>query len=805
MDAWRRLTTKALVGLSKESLQARFDFNAQLADEQPWTSLLTSPIGQLFCSRPIIDSLRAWHSRRITEIKKQQERLDWEAKRRQDEAQYMQGMIRKTGTTILTVFALIVCVAIISRWLSGCAAKKARNEADGARAAALALPQEVRRANHLKTLYDKAQQAASFGAAQYFAGKRAEAKRAWSEAASRYAAVVDQAQEVQVYLRTKDDFVKLVKPNAPLLAKYGGAKWAVIQQRVGATTIDDPVDGTRIYVASLSALPVAVAEAKAAEAATEAYHKSKDDFEAALKPAASLLANNGGIKWAAIQQQVRTVSVTDSVEGARVYVASLAALPAAVAEATAAGAAIEAYHKAEADFNAARRPDMALLAEHGGVKWAEIQRLVDQASVDNPAKGTQVYVASLAALPAAVAEATAAEAAKVLEAVAAEKARREMVASLVTAAREAKAAGNWQGCLDKAVEGLMQETENADLLVLKREAEGNLRPKLTVTAEVGGREVAAMASDGAQTMTTPVTFVLNEGLRYDFTVTALSNQPSPSLTSSRYTASFSVRADWRGTLLRTVALEEVKPQPGDAQTVDLGGGVRMELAWCPPGTFTMGSLTDETDRDSDETQHRVTLTKGFWLGKYEVTQGQWEAVMGSNPSYFKKAGKTAPVVKVSWNDCQEFVRRLNARVPGGGFRLPTEAEWEYACRAKTTTSFHYGNDLDATMVNYNGFHYRNGRHGQYRQTTVSVGSFRPNEFNLYDMHGNVGEWCSDWYGAYPMGSVTDPAGPGSGSRRVHRGGSWFSFGSNCRSADRDGDDPCLSSGTLGLRLARVAP
>jgi formylglycine-generating enzyme required for sulfatase activity len=249
---------------------------------------------------------------------------------------------------------------------------------------------------------------------------------------------------------------------------------------------------------------------------------------------------------------------------------------------------------------------------------------------------------------------------------------------------------------------------------------------------------------------------------------------------------------------------EIERAAGDVQMVDLGGGVKLELVWCPPGTFMMGSPLSEARRNSDEMQHRVTLTKGFWMGKYEVTQAQWEAVMGNNPSLFMDADKNAPVERVSWNDCQTFVRKLNERIPGGGFRLPTEAEWEYACRAGTATASHYGDDLDATMANFDGrYPYGDGRKGKYRGTTVRVGSFRPNAWGLYDMHGNVWEWCEDGCEAYPSGSVTDPVGHGSDPFRVvRRGGSWYDFARNCRSANRSRSDPGNRISNLGLRLAR---
>ena len=204
----------------------------------------------------------------------------------------------------------------------------------------------------------------------------------------------------------------------------------------------------------------------------------------------------------------------------------------------------------------------------------------------------------------------------------------------------------------------------------------------------------------------------------------------------------------------------------------------------------------------DETQHQVTLTKGFWLGKYEVTQVQWQAVMGSNPSHFK--GSNLPVECVSWDDCQDFIRKLNAR-GHGTFRLPTEVEWECACRAGTTTPFYFGETISTFQANYNGNKtYGSGRKGVYREKTVAAGSFPANRWGLYDMHGNVYEWCQDWKGGYPSGSVTDPTGPSTGSDRVARGGCWGAAPWAGRSAHRIGLDPSVRAYVVGFRLARDA-
>jgi len=209
----------------------------------------------------------------------------------------------------------------------------------------------------------------------------------------------------------------------------------------------------------------------------------------------------------------------------------------------------------------------------------------------------------------------------------------------------------------------------------------------------------------------------------------------------------------------------------------------IELVYIPAGTFLMGTPNSYTKRQADETQHQVTLTRGFYMGKYEVTQEQWETVMGNNPSYFKNAGKNAPVECVSWKDCQAFCGKL-----GKEYRLPTEAEWEYACRAGTTTLFHYGDKLDKTMAHCDGGSPLNKGEG-----TVPVGLFKPNAWGLYDMHGNATELCSDLYGGLTPRPVTDPTGPSASTISgrqlpyqiyVAHGGCFTTPAEECRSARR---------------------
>jgi formylglycine-generating enzyme required for sulfatase activity len=213
----------------------------------------------------------------------------------------------------------------------------------------------------------------------------------------------------------------------------------------------------------------------------------------------------------------------------------------------------------------------------------------------------------------------------------------------------------------------------------------------------------------------------------------------------------------------------------------------------------MGSPQDEKERKADETQHKVTLTKGFYLGVYPVTQDQWRAVMGNNPSQFK-GEKNVPVEMVSWEDCQAFIKKLReeGKKP---YRLPTEAEWEYACRAGTTTPFYFGETISTDQANYDGnYTYGNGQKGVYRQKTTPVTSFPANALGLYDMHGNVWEWCQDRYGDYPQNAVVDPQGPDVGEYRVLRGGSWSIHPLFCRSASRNRFEPGRHNHNVGFRL-----
>ena len=220
-------------------------------------------------------------------------------------------------------------------------------------------------------------------------------------------------------------------------------------------------------------------------------------------------------------------------------------------------------------------------------------------------------------------------------------------------------------------------------------------------------------------------------------------------------------------------------------------GIKYNMVWVEGGTFRMGATSEQGSEISDEKPvHSVTLS-GYYIGKTEVTQALWQAVMGSNPSYFE--GDDLPVEQVSWDDCQEFIRKLNS-LTGQNFRLPTEAEWEFACRG--------GNN--SRGYKYSGSNYIDNvawYDGNSGDKTHPVATKSPNELGIYDMSGNVWEWCADWYGDYSSGRQTNPKGPYGGSGRVNRGGSWYNFARNCRSSIRIDDYPTYRDDLLGLRLA----
>ena len=234
---------------------------------------------------------------------------------------------------------------------------------------------------------------------------------------------------------------------------------------------------------------------------------------------------------------------------------------------------------------------------------------------------------------------------------------------------------------------------------------------------------------------------------------------------------------------------------------EITNSIGMKLLLIPKGTFKMGSPESEERRRPQESQHDVTLSKDYFLGAYEVTQSEYQQVMNKNPSFVQSAkirdSSRHPVEQVSWNDAVEFCKRLSElpeeKRAGRVYPLPTEAEWEYACRAGSKTAYSFGESSKALddYAWYDG--------GSNRQTHP-VGEKKPNAWGLADMHGNVWEWCSDWYGQYPKGAASDPAGPKEGSARVQRGGGWVGLAEVCRSAHRDGFVPSVRDADGGFRV-----
>jgi len=245
--------------------------------------------------------------------------------------------------------------------------------------------------------------------------------------------------------------------------------------------------------------------------------------------------------------------------------------------------------------------------------------------------------------------------------------------------------------------------------------------------------------------------------------------------------------------LRSLVAAGVKPV-GPFWTNSIG----MRFAWIPAGTFLMGSPETEEGREKYETQHEVRLTKGLWVAVHLLTQASWREVMENNPSHHQ--GDNLPVEQVSWEDCQQFLVKLSER-DGHAYRLPTEAEWEYGCRAGTTTPFFVGKTISKDQANFENHHYGDEKKDVYRGETTSVGRFIANGFGLHDMHGNLYEWCSDWHAEYSANEAVDPQGPQKGECRVVRGGSCYFEARLVRSAYRARYEPAGRSDYVGVRVA----
>ncbi len=264
--------------------------------------------------------------------------------------------------------------------------------------------------------------------------------------------------------------------------------------------------------------------------------------------------------------------------------------------------------------------------------------------------------------------------------------------------------------------------------------------------------------------------------------------------------------------------EEEPPQPPDVPGKEAGerrvykiAGVSYPFRWCPAGSFTMGSPQNESGRSDNEAAHEVTLTRGFWILETEVTQEMWTSVFDWNPSWFSNTGTGAPRIKhietgtlpveqVTWEETADFCKAIE-KISGWHVLLPTEAEWEYACRAGTSTPYSFGDEIEPEDANYDDS--EPGNIAQKRRAVRNpypVAGFPPNPWGICDMHGNVAEWCRDRYGDLETESVTDPIGPEQGNSRVFRGGAWFLDSSCCRSAYRYGLDPDTRAYYLGFRI-----
>ena len=254
---------------------------------------------------------------------------------------------------------------------------------------------------------------------------------------------------------------------------------------------------------------------------------------------------------------------------------------------------------------------------------------------------------------------------------------------------------------------------------------------------------------------------------------------------------------------KTVATNKKIVQTPSSQKKDLIGLNGMTFTYIPPGSFTMGSPKDEKGRYDNETQHQVILTRGFYMQTTEVTQGQWTAVMKTSPSFFNSCGDACPVEQVSWEDIQSFIERLNQLEGTNKYRLPTEAEWEYSCRAGTADAFANGGITELECNQDSNLDAVAWFCGNADNKTHPVAQKKPNTLGLYDMHGNVSELCYDWYGEYDSNQSKDPQGPVSGIHHVVRGGGWDANTGHCRSACRGALSPGERNYGVGFRLVKT--
>ena len=356
-------------------------------------------------------------------------------------------------------------------------------------------------------------------------------------------------------------------------------------------------------------------------------------------------------------------------------------------------------------------------------------------------------------------------------------------------AKQMATSGQWLSCRQECDLILSWDSSNADAMLIRSEALRNLvqRAKLRFLVDGEPLEDGATLKVNGVDCVTPITWD-----EYDIKKFAASGG---GVFFSRHGGWYrgkidAINGNWQGTMEFKIELREYVPANGDTMMLVLPGGEELELIYCAPGEFVMGSDdVRHCDGAFAHGQHTVRITRGFWLGKYPVTQKQWRSVMGLNPS--KWHGDDLPVENVSWNACQSFIYRLNHAMLNPFLRecrFPTEAEWEYACRAGEEYCVEDGVDDCGWNCSNSGL------------KTHSVGMKRPNAWGFYDMIGNVWEWCCDWYGDYQNAVASDPTGPAFGSFRVLRGGSWNVFASSCRAFSRGRFPPQVASAVTGFRL-----
>ena len=664
--------------------------------------------------------------------------------------------------------------------------------------------------SHAAQKWQEADSLAASASNDFEAGDFTSAERKWNHAIEKFRSAERHAKRVQRIIDAERSYnEKLSKTNPKLLDAFGGDKWAKVQSSITkARELSDKgrvKESANLWEKALKltseVIQFVVGEQKLTEA-RNAADQAKAEAEKAKSVAESFKAQMyASTIWSEALSLMKTAEkyhqAEDLVQARKKWELAAGQFKQAETHAENIRRLLRAKSKYKSNL---AKIDEKILYELGGERWEHTMLVVVEAE---GFERNGMFNAALSKWDEASHLLS-----ELIESMQEIRDDQTFVENL-RQAREAKAGRDWKAVLNFSQTALALNPNSRKAKALKQAAEKHLAAKVTVVSLVDDQliEGAKITVNGAvHDELTPSILTLEIGTMHQITVELAKEgetqyEPFETTFSATRPGSHTIRA----------VLTQVEGPEFNQQWI--ASAVKMEFVPIKPGTFKMGTRNG----DDDETpQHTVHITETFWIGKYEVTQGEYQELMEHNPSNFR--GLRNPVENVSWYEATEFCEKLTkiekekGQLPFGYvYRLPTEAEWEYCCRAGTDTEFYFGDSLDASMANFNGkYPYGNGVKGAYRKQTVAVNEFEPNNWNLYNTHGNVWEWCMD-HCDWDSGVITDTyreniKDPMSqrGPYRIIRGGNWRSFAGNCRSANRHVLRPASRNDGVGFRVV-LAP